>query len=58
MPLKSGKSNKVRNENIKEAVSSIDKKGTFGTSGKKPKAKLVKMAVAAAYAKQRASKKK
>jgi len=56
MPLKAGKGKKVRNENIKEAVASIDKKGTFGKSGKKPKAKLVQMAVAAAYAKQRASK--
>jgi hypothetical protein len=58
MPLKAGKSNKTRNSNIKEAIASIDKKGAFGKSGKKPKAKLVQMAVAVAYQKQRASKKK
>ncbi len=55
MPMKKGKSKATRNANIKEAMSSIKKKGTFGHSGKKPKAKLRKMAIAAAYATQRKS---
>ena len=54
--MKKGKSKATRNANISEAMSSIKRKGTFGKSGRKPKAKLRKMAIAAAYATQRKSK--
>lgn len=56
MPLKAGKSKKVRQANIKEVIGSYEKTGKIGTSKPKSKKKAIKQAVAIAYAKQRKSK--
>lgn len=57
MPLKKGKSNKIRNENIKEVIDSYSQKGTIGTSKPKNKKKAIKQAVAIGYAQQKKGKK-
>ena len=53
MPLKTGKSTKVRNENIGELVHSYKEKGSIGTSKPKNIKDAIKQAVAIAYQKQR-----
>lgn len=58
MPLKKGKSKKVRQENIKEIMRSYEKTGKIGTSKPANKKKAIKQAVAIGYSEQRKSRKK
>ncbi len=58
MPLKKGKSKKVRTRNVKEIMKSYKKTGKIGTSKPKGKKSAIKQAVAIGYAQQRRSKSK
>lgn len=58
MPLKSGSSNKVKSENIKELMNSYKETGNIGSSTPKNKEKARKQAVAIAYSEADKSKKK
>lgn len=56
MPLKSGKSSKVRSENIAELLDSFKKKGTIGNTKPGSMKKAREIAAAIAYSKQRKGK--
>ena len=58
MPLKSGKSNKVKSENIQEMVDSWKSTGKIGNTTPKSKSQAIRIATAVAYTKSRGSKKK
>ena len=51
MPLKPGKSQKAISRNIREVMTSYEKKGTIGTSKPKSKKKAQQQAVAIALSK-------
>jgi hypothetical protein len=55
MPLKSGKSDKTRNENIGELMHAFKSKGKIGKTKPGSKAKAAQIAAAIAYKKQRES---
>ena len=57
MPLRKGKSDRVRSENIKEVIHSYEKKGKIGASKPKSKKAAIKQAVAIGYSQQRRVKK-
>lgn len=56
MPFRSGKSKSILRENIAEGMRSYKHKGSFGNSGPISKEDAMRRVVAAAYAKQRESK--
>ena len=58
MPLKPGKSQKVRSENIAEMMRSWEKTGKIGNTSPKSAKEALKIANAAAYTKSRGKKKK
>jgi hypothetical protein len=53
MPLKSGRSKEVIQENIREIMHSFKKKKRIGTSKPRSKKEALKQAIAIAYAKAR-----
>lgn len=55
MPIKPGKSKKVRNQNISEIMSSYSESGKIGTSTPSSPEKAAKQAAAIAYDAQRKS---
>jgi hypothetical protein len=58
MPLKLGKSKKIRSQNIAELLDSYKEKGMIGSSKPKNKLKALKQAIAISYSVQRKKGKK